>query len=465
MKLAEQFAKKNDGPFLSTFGLALLVGLIAGSLGAAFHYFLDQALAVHTAIAANFADQVAAQVAIAALFGAAMAGVAFMLVRVVAPEAAGSGIQEIEGAMAGLRPVRAIRVLLVKFIGGILGIGAGLVLGREGPTVHMGGCIGKMVGESAKASPGTMNTLLAAGAAAGLSAAFGAPFASILFVMEEMRGRFNYSFVSIHAVAIASLTAKVMDDQVFGVGPLLPIQLKISMAEIVLFPAEVFRFIPFFIGLGILIGLCGVAFNATLMACLRYLDRFSMRTMSLITITLGGISGALVLMAPGCVGGGDKLVQAVFSDHHAELRVLLALFLVRGAMTFLSYGSGLPGGIFAPMLAIGAIVGMGFGTVSHLVLPDLEMPAGAFALAAMAGLFAATVRAPLTGIVLVAELTASFELLAPLVITCVISSITAQALNCEPIYDSLLERTLRRQAKMEEAAQEESELQHDAINA
>ncbi len=119
----------------------------------------------------------------------------------------------------------------VKFVGGVLAIGAGLVLGREGPTVHLGGCIGRTIGEKAKASAETMNTLLAAGAAAGLSAAFGAPFASILFVTKEMRNRFSYTFVSIHAVALASLIAKVMDDQVFGMGPLLPIPLKISLVN------------------------------------------------------------------------------------------------------------------------------------------------------------------------------------------------------------------------------------------
>lgn len=426
---------------LGTYLLAFLVGTIAGSLGAAFHYCLDTAFAIHSAIGEKFAEDSVTAVLVVGLLGAVMAGASYALVRKYAPEAGGSGIQEIEGAMEGLRPIHWLRVLPVKFVGGVLAIGAGLVLGREGPTVHMGGCIGRMIGEKARVSPETMNMLLAAGAAAGLSSAFGAPLASVLFIMEEMRIRFKHTFVSIHAVAIASFTAKVMDDQVFGVGPLLPIQLKSTFAEIVPFPAEVVGFLPLYMGLGILIGACGAAFNATLMTCLAVLDRCSARTRLIFATSLGGIAGALLLLSPGCVGGGDTLVQAVFANQ-ADVAILLTLFLVRGAMTFLSYGSGVPGGIFAPMLAMGALVGMCFGSIAQDLIPGVEMHPGACALSAMGGLFAATVRAPLTGIVLVAELTSSFGLLGPLMVVCVAASISAQLLGSKPIYDSLLTRTL-----------------------
>ncbi len=206
MQRTEQTQKPGVVGALSTILLAVLVGLFAGSLGAAFHYSLEKAFALHAAITSRFSDDPRIAVLVAASLGAVMAGAAYVLVRRFAPEAGGSGIQEIEGAMAGLRLIRWLRVMPVKFLGGVLAIGAGLVLGREGPTVHLGGCVGRMIGEKARASAETMNTLLAAGAAAGLSAAFGAPLASILFVMEEMRNRFSYTFVSIHAVALASLT-------------------------------------------------------------------------------------------------------------------------------------------------------------------------------------------------------------------------------------------------------------------
>ncbi|MCC9608392.1 H(+)/Cl(-) exchange transporter ClcA [Blastopirellula sp. JC732] len=436
--------------------LALPVGLIAGSLGAAFHYCLDQAYAFHTAIAAQLGGETALSIVAASLIGAVMTVSAYWMVVRFAPEAGGSGIQEIEGAMAGLRTMRWVRVMIVKFVGGILAIGAGLVLGREGPTVHMGGCVGKWIGEKTNADPETMNTLLAAGAAAGLSAAFGAPLASILFVMEEMRNRFHFSFIAIHAVAIASLTAKVMNDQVFGIGPLLPIELKFSMSEIAPFPQLILEQLPLYVGLGILIGICGAGFNTSLLACLAFFDRMSSRARFLFALVLGGLAGALMLLAPSFVGGGGTFVQAVFANT-AFLHILVVLLIVRTGMTFLSYSSGVPGGIFAPMLAIGAIIGMCFGVITKEYVPYVEVPPGVFALAAMGGLFAATVRAPLTGIVLVAELTSSFDLLGVLIVTCIVASITAQLLGSKPIYDSLLDRTLSNAAKLEEA-KEESEV-------
>ena len=431
---------------LGTCLLAVLVGVIAGSLGSAFHYLLEKAFALHAAVAGLFPGATGIAALAAALLGAAMAGGAFALVRGFAPEAAGSGIQEIEGAISGLRPVRWLRVMPVKFVGGVLAIGAGLVLGREGPTVHLGGCVGRMIGEKARAGRETMNTLLAAGAAAGLSAAFGAPLAAILFVAEEMRGRFQLTFVSLHAVALASITAKLVDDQVFGTGPLLPIQLKIAFSTVAPLTDENIVLVSLCLGLGVLIGVCGAAFNKTLLACLRVTDRLSFRTMLVFASSLGGVAGALMLLAPGFAGGGDSLVQSVFSTP-ATLGVLLGMLVVRAGMTFLSYSAGVPGGVFAPMLALGALVGMSFGSLAHQVLPELAMHPGAFALAAMGGLFAATVRAPLTGIVLVAELTSSFELLTPLIITCLVASLTAQLIGSKPLYELLLDRTLGNETK------------------
>jgi len=105
---------------------------------------------------------------------------------------------------------------------------------------------------------------------------------------------------------------------------------------------------------------------------------------------------------------------------------------------------GVPGGIFAPMLALGALIGMSFGQVAQEIFPHVDVHAGSFAIAAMGALFAATVRAPMTGIVLVAEMTASFELLPAMIVTCMTASIVAQSLGSKPVYDLLLERTLER---------------------
>jgi len=421
--------------------LAAVIGLVTGVLASAFHYCLQKVFYLHGKVDAVFSGSSMNATAAAALLGAAMTAIAVILVRGFAPEAAGSGIQEIEGALQGLRNIRWQRVIGIKFIGGVLAIGSGLLLGREGPTIHMGGCVGKMIGEQEKSDGHTMNTLLAAGAGAGLSAAFSAPLAGVVFVTEEMRRRFNYNFVSLHAVIIASVVAKVVNDQVFGLGPSLPINLKILLPTSP-GPEEISLVVSLYIVLGIIIGVCGAGFNTAMLGCLGISDRLSRTAMLLIASALGAAAGALMVIRAGYVGGGDRLIQIVFSSLPG-LGFLLALLAVRALMTFLSYSTGVPGGIFAPMLALGTLIGIGFGSFGQALFPQAGLHPGAFAVAAMGGLFAATVRAPLTGIVLVAELTASFELLPQMIITCMTASITAQMLGSKPIYELLLNRMLK----------------------
>ncbi len=420
--------------------LALLIGLGVGVMGSAFHYCVNVAFDIYSEIPVLFSENRTIIIFVAALLGAVMVGASVVLVRRFAPEAAGSGIQEIEGAMGGLRPVRWCYVFPVKFIGGVLSMGAGLVLGREGPTIHLGGCIGKFIGEKTRASTDMLNALLAAGATAGLSVAFSAPLGAIIFMIEEMRHRFKYSFASLHAVIIASVTANVVSDQVFGSMPQLPVQLQKWLPNLPP-PEEILYFLPFNLVLGALIGILGAGFNSGLLGCLHISDRLSRTKMLIVACSVGAVVGALMVVAPDYVGGGEKLATELFTKSPA-LGVLLALFVVRWVMTLLSYSMGVPGGIFAPMLALGAIIGMSFGNVAQDLFPHVDVHAGSFAIAAMGALFAATVRAPLTGIVLVAEMTASFELLPAMIVTCMTASIVAQSLGSRPVYDLLLERTL-----------------------
>jgi CIC family chloride channel protein len=423
--------------------LAVVIGLVTGVLASAFHYCLERAFHLHDDVAALFSGSSMNAALAAALMGAAMTAIAVILVRTFGPEAAGSGVQEIEGALEGLRNIRWKRTIGVKFVGGVLAIGAGLLLGREGPTIHMGGCVGKLIGEKTNSDGHTMNTLLAAGAGAGLSAAFSAPLAGVMFVTEELRRRFNYNFVSLHAVIIASVIAKVVNDQVFGMGPSLPINLKILLPTSP-YPEEVFLFVPLYLVLGIIIGVSGAAFNTAMLGCLGISDRLSRPVMLFVASALGAAAGALMMVGPEFAGGGDRLIQMVFSSIPAA-GSLVAFLAVRALMTFLSYSTGVPGGIFAPMLALGTMMGIGFGSLAQVFFPHSVLHPGAFAVPAMGGLFAATVRAPLTGIVLVAELTASFELLPAIIISCLTASITAQMLGSKPIYELLLHRTLKAQ--------------------
>ncbi|QDT45879.1 H(+)/Cl(-) exchange transporter ClcA [Gimesia alba] len=420
--------------------LALIIGLGVGTLGSAFHYTVQTTSEIFNVIAKQFSDHKTLAVSIAAVLGALMVGISAFLVRRYAPEAAGSGIQEIEGIMSGLRPLRWRQLLPIKFFGGVLSMGAGLVLGREGPTIHLGGCVGQIVGEKANSNEETMNTLLAAGATAGLSVAFSAPLGAILFMIEEMRRRFKYNFVSLHAVILASITANTVNDQVFGTLPQLPVQLQTWLPKFPP-PENLLTSLPFHLLLGALIGALGAGFNTVLLKCLRISDRLNPRTMQIIACSVGAVAGALMVVAPEYVGGGEALVKEIF-DKSPVLGFLLALLIVRAILTFLSYSMGVPGGIFAPMLALGALIGTIFGNIAQELAPHAHIYPGSCAIAAMGALFAATVRAPLTGIVLVAEMTASFNLLPAMIITCMTASVVAQSLGSKPVYDMLLERTL-----------------------
>nr|WP_196251334.1 chloride channel protein [Gimesia maris] len=264
-------------------------------------------------ISTSFSGSAFLTILTAAIIGAAMVATAAVLVRKYAPETAGSGIQEVEGVMGELMTLRWRSVLPVKFIGGVLSMGAGLVLGREGPTIHLGGCVGQIVGEKANSDKHTLNTFLAAGATAGLSVAFSAPLGAILFMIEEVRPRFQYSFVALHAVIIASITANLVNDQVFGTLPQLPVQLQASLPTFQP-PGNLLLTLSLNLLLGALIGVLGAGFNSVMLKCLRISDGLNSRLMLVIAASVGAVVGALMIIAPEYVGGGEALVKEIFAE-------------------------------------------------------------------------------------------------------------------------------------------------------
>lgn len=372
------------------------------------------------------------------IVSALLAMFAYYMVRCYAPEAGGSGVPEIEGALQDLRPVRWRHVLPVKFIGGLGSLGSGMVLGREGPTIQMGANIGQLFSEKCKVKNNEMrHMLLLAGGAGGLAAAFNAPLAGILFVIEEMRPEFKYSLLSIKSVVIGSVTSTISLRLING---------QAGVLQIGDFTTAPLGSLWLYLLLGLFIGVAGVIFNKFLLYAQDKFLRFygkSLWRFVLMGGFLGGVCGVLGLYLPNMVGEGYDAIHALMSGHIA-LPMLLLLFVLRFFSSSISFASGAPGGIFSPLLALGTVFGGAFGYIVILLMPESGLPMGAFAVAGMGALFAASVRAPITGILLVLEMTGSYALILPMIITCLGASMVAQYLRGEPLYTALLEKTLRR---------------------
>lgn len=412
--------------------LAALVGVAAGGLGVGFHQALD-ALMTWPGMVTSRTDWpilLRWTVLVGGIF--ALVRGSRWLVRRFAPEAAGSGIPQIEGALEGQMSLRWRRVLPVKLLGGLAALGAGLVLGREGPTMHMGGAAAAAVAERARCGDEDRRTLIAAGAAAGLAAAFNAPLAAVLFTIEETRRQVPYAFGRYHAIIIAACIATFITDRVAGTGPdlVLPDATDVPLAAYLMFPL-----------LGMALGGYGVLFNRGMLAALRVVGGWGERHRVLAEIVLAAALAAAFIGLPSLTGGGEVLVSQLAGDVTAPATLLLLLVL-RTFATLASYAIGTPGGIFAPMLALATLAGLLVGHGLEALWPDAGVAPVSFAIAAMGGLFAATVRAPLVGVVLVLELTGAYPLLLPALLTCVAASLTAERLGGRPIYEMLLDRAL-----------------------
>lgn len=424
-----------DDKIIIIYIVSVIVGLLTGLFGAIFQIWIDK-LAFLIKQCLYVLQQYHIPLPFSsAIFTMIMVLFAWLLVKTIAPEAAGSGVQEIEGALLHERPIHWVRLLPVKFFGGILTIAAKMVMGREGPTIQMGGNFGEMAGRLCHVSREKCDTLVAAGAAAGLATAFNAPLAGVLFVIEEMRNEFNYSFLNFKMVLIACVVATMVLHAIIGPQPVLPMNV-FSMPNM--------KSLWLFFFFGILVGLVGLLFNEMLMHLLYLSDRFSSWFMFLLVLAVSLVVGLLAVLEPQTVGGGYEIIEQALT-FYPEASVLFLLFVARFATTMICYMTGVPGGIFAPMLALGTILGLMVSHFTSWILPDTTIHPGMFAVAGMGGLFAAAVRAPITGIVLVVEMTSNYQLILPLMITCLTSTTIVQLADNLPIYTQLLERTLKRQ--------------------
>jgi CIC family chloride channel protein len=423
---------KRDSDVSGALRLALaagLVGLLSGLVAAGFRIALVRAEGMRAHFLGWAHAQAFGGFALAVTAVAMLAWVAAWLVRRFAPHAGGSGIPHVEAVVNGELPPAPLRLLPIKFVGGWLAIGSGLALGREGPSVQMGASIGALMGKVFRTRKEDTTALLAAGAGAGLATAFNAPVAGAVFVLEELVRRFDprVALAALGASAAAMTVARVF----FGPGPDFAVR---PIAPPVLGSSGMF------VLLGLLAGVAGVAYTRAILGALQLADRWRGAGARWRAAVIGASVGVVAWFAPDWVGGGDNLTQATLSNAMI-MGVIPFLFVFRFAFGAVCYAAGTPGGLFAPMLVLGAQVGLLFTAVCPARV-QLGTPATAYSLVGMAAFFTAVVGSPLTGILLVMELSGAFSLLLPMLFACAAAMVVASLYRSRPIYDVLKERTL-----------------------
>jgi chloride channel protein, CIC family len=408
---------------------AAMVGVLTGLSAASFRLLLEQAARLRTGLA-GWAHHHWWGLIVVVLVCTAAATVAAALVHRVEPHAEGSGIPRVEAVADGrVRPDR-FRLLPVKYVGGLLSIGSGMALGREGPSVQMGASAAVIVATVTRRNLADLRLLVAAGAAAGLATAFNAPIAGGVFVLEELVKRFDPRTTVATLVASASgfLAAHLLVESRydFAMKPIADPR-----------PVES----GWILAIGVVTGLLGVLYNGAVMAALRRADASRLPREARAAAT-GALVGLLVWFAPNLVGSGDGLTQQALYGHGALLAVTGVLVL-RFALGVVSYAAATPGGLFAPMLVLGSQAGLIVGLVAVHLTPHAVPSLPACALIGMAAFFTASVHAPVTGLILATEMTGNTNQLPPMLGACAVALLVAIALRSAPIYDRLADRAAR----------------------
>jgi CIC family chloride channel protein len=411
--------------------LSLVAGAASGLVGAIFRVSLEKADRARDAVITAGHDRGITGFLLICGGAAAAVALAAWLVRRFSPYASGSGIPHVEAALNEEVPPAPPGLISVKFVGGVLAIGAGLALGREGPSVQMGAAIAHVVGRVCRRGWPDLRVLLAAGAGAGLATAFNAPIAGAVFVLEELVGRFEahiaISALGASAAAIAVARVLLGDAPDFDVQPLAYVGVQAW---------------PLFVVLGITAGLAATLYNSLLLGTLAAMDRLSRWPVEMRAAVIGGAVGALAWFVPELVGGGDDITQRTLAGG-ATLSVLSLVFLLRFGLGAISYAAATPGGLFAPMLVLGTQLGLFFGILCRIAFPGMAVDTTAFAVVGMAAFFTGVVQAPVTGIALVIEMTGSFTMLLPMLAACFAAMLVPNLLGSAPIYELLRQRTAR----------------------
>lgn len=354
-------------------------------------------------------------------------GTGWLLVRHF-PDVRGSGVPQTKAAYHLHGGVIPPRVPFGKLLTGVLCIGSGHSIGREGPSVQIGAGIASAVGQWLRLSPARLRDIVPVGAAGALSAAFNTPVAAVLFALEEIIGDMNAALIG--STVVASVAAVVVQRSILGNEPLFrvpPYHLE--------HPAELLAYAV----LGILGGAISVLFCKLLLRMRAMFLRMP-RSTRMMQPAMGGVAiGGILIFVPEVMGVGYEHVDQAL---HGGLvfRTMVLLCAVKILATIVSYTSGNAGGIFAPSLFIGAMAGGAVGTIVQQVAPFPTADVGAYALVGMGALFAGIIRAPMTSVFMIFEITQDYQVLVPLMVANLLSFMISRRYQPTPVYHALLEQ-------------------------
>ena len=435
-----------------------VIGAVTGALISLFRLMLTGADRLRD-VMVSFAGTGAGPAAACALMMIAVAALVTLLL-IAEPDIAGSGIPQVEAELRGQKDMNWLKVIAGKMAGCALAIGGGLALGREGPSIQIGAMAGKGFARIRRAPLTEERLLLTCGAGAGLSAAFGAPLAGALFSLEELHR--NFSAEVLLTTMAASVTGDFVAANILGLRPVFDIEVEKALP---------LKYYWALILLGIILGGFGAFYNRTIgflqdlsektgMAFAGIICRITGRNVSVIKdglhptifaaraavfgrlLAVFAAAYVMVFIYPEALGSGSGLVAQI-SRGEFTLGAVAVLLAVKFLFSTASFSSGSPGGIFLPLLVLGALTGGLFALILGAAGAAQGYMTG-FVVVGMAGCFAAIVRAPVTGVVLITEMTGDFTTLLPLVLTSLTAYVVAEALGARPIYTQLLERSLGR---------------------
>ena len=351
-------------------------------------------------------------------------GMGYLLFRYF-PQARGSGVPQTKAAMFAREGVITARTALGKFFCTAATLASGIPLGREGPSVQVGAGIASILGRHLGLRPEKVKALIPVGAAAAIAAAFNTPLAGVLFSLEEIMGDLNAPVLG--SVVLASATSWVVLRLLLGNNPLF----RVPQYQLV-HPVE----FAIYGVLGVVGGLVSAAFTKLLLVMRERFLGMPVWTRWFQPVAGGLVAGLMGWLAPQVLGVGYSYVGDALNGRMA-LRMMALLVVLKLLATTTSYSSGNAGGIFGPSLFIGAMFGGTVGGIAHTLFPAYTATAGAYALVGMGAAFAGIVRAPMTSVVMIFEMTQDYAVIVPLMIANLVSFFISSRLQREPIYEAL----------------------------